>query len=81
MTSSTLSAEFTLPEETHIHLAIYNLKGELVRTLLDGSSDAGYHSTVWNGRTETGDIATSGVYLYKLTTEGWCQTRKLLLIK
>ncbi len=62
---------------SHVELAVYNLLGQKVATLISEKQSAGKHSVVWNA---TG--FASGVYYYKLeTSDGFVQTRKLLLLK
>ena len=62
-------------------LKIYNSKGQLVRTLLEGSPKAGMHSIHWNGRDDNGSQVGSGIYLYRLQTGDFSSTRKMLLME
>jgi flagellar hook assembly protein FlgD len=64
-----------------MQLSIYNVRGELVRTLLDDEVDAGEHVLRWDGRDATGASASSGVYLYELRGFGKQVSRKMMLIK
>ena len=68
---------------TRVHLAIYDTKGRLVRTLVDEEKAprAGGFSVVWNGRDNEDQVASSGVYFYRLTAGQFSQTKKLVLIK
>ena len=72
---------FNLPRNGHLSLKIYNLRGELVRTLIDEARLTGPGSIVWSGDDQTGSAAASGVYFYKLQLEDDVLTDKLLLIK
>ncbi len=72
---------FSLPEAGAVRLAIYSTKGQLVRTLVDGSTHAAYHSVVWNGRDATGREVSSGVYLYRLTSAERTLVRRMLLLR
>lgn len=67
---------FELPVSNHILLRVYDVSGQLVSTLADGSYPAGYHSIPFNAT----DFS-SGVYFYTIEGEGFRQTRKMLLIK
>jgi hypothetical protein len=49
-----------------VKLQIFNLNGQLVKTLVDGDLPPGIHQKRWNGRSQTGYPAASGVYLYRL---------------
>ena len=67
---------FDLPVGGRVQLAVYNLRGELVRTLVTGELSAGTHDFTFDA---TG-LAT-GVYLYRLQAEGFRAARKMLLTK
>lgn len=77
--STTLA--FRIAEKGNYTLRVYNLRGELVKTLIDGELEAGEQSVVWNGRDRAGASVASGVYLYALEGEGFSQTRKMALVK
>jgi hypothetical protein len=69
--------EYQLPVGSNVTLVIYNIQGQEVARLVDGYVGAGYHTAVWNA----GNMA-SGIYLYRLkTSEGFAETRRMLLIK
>lgn len=77
---------YTLPEQAEVTLEIVNLLGQKVRTLTDGSRNAGTHETVWDGYNAAGTRAASGVYFYKLEARTlnrklYSETRKMLLMK
>ena len=72
---------FVLAEAGPVRLAIYNLMGQQVRVLADGWVDAGAHSMRWDGRTDVGTEAASGVYWTVLQVGGVVQTAKLALIR
>lgn len=73
--------EFNISEDTQAQLTIYNIKGQLVATLFDGSIKAGEHRLIWNGKDESGKEVGSGVYLYRLKTDGYDKVNKMLLVK
>lgn len=74
--------EFTLPRPVHVTLAIYNIKGEKVITLIKQKFNTGSHFVDWEGIDESGTKVSSGVYLYHLQTEnGISDTKKLILLK
>jgi len=72
---------FTLPQDGPVQLAVYDLSGRLVRTLLSGALPAGDHAAVWDGRDDAGTQAASGVYVYRLQTAEGLLTRKMMLVK
>ncbi|MBW6515511.1 MAG: T9SS type A sorting domain-containing protein [Candidatus Cloacimonetes bacterium] len=77
--STTIS--FNLPSASRVNLEIYNVKGQLVKTLLDDNRPAGEHSVVWNGTDNNSRSVGSGVYFYRLTTDNDSEMRKMLLVK
>jgi hypothetical protein len=69
------------PEGIRTCLYIYNLKGQLVRTLFEGMMQPGYHTLTWDGRDKSGSGAGSGIYLYRLIAGEYARTRKMILVK
>jgi hypothetical protein len=69
------------PEEVRTSLYIYNLKGQLVRTLFEGTMKPGYHTLIWDGRDRAGSGAGSGVYFYRLIAGDFELTKKMILMK
>ena len=64
-----------------VELGIYNIAGELVRTLAAGEVPGGRHTVVWNGLDDEGRQVSSGVYLVRLESNGNTETRKVALLK
>ena len=78
--STTIS--FTLPTAGRVSLRVYNLKGQLVRSLVEASElAAGQHSFVFNGLDDRGTPVGSGVYLYRLVFGYHSLTRRMVLAK
>jgi len=73
--------EFALPTAGDVSLSVYNVAGQLVKTLINGNMRAGYHQIRWDGRDASDRDVSSGVYFYKLDTNGFSETRKMLLVK
>ena len=72
---------YALPAAGEIQLAVYNLRGQRVRTLLRGFQNAGYWAATWDGRDDRGFPVASGIYLVRLQTDSLHRVRKLLLQK
>lgn len=76
---------FQLEKTADISLAIYNIQGQLVKTLTSGEKAAGSHQVRWNGADQQGVAVAGGVYIYKLQINDETQSaqivRKMLLIK
>ena len=67
---------FSLPEQSQLKINIYNMLGELVKTLADGNYDAGYHKLTLN----VVDLP-SGAYIYRIESSEFIQVKKMLFIK
>jgi len=72
---------FALANEDRVNIAIYNINGQLVRSLTNKVYGVGMHQVTWNGRDEHGRTVGSGVYFYRMTTDGYVSVRKMLLMK
>jgi len=72
---------FDIKETVHATLKIYNLRGQVVRTLVDGTLTARSYAIPWNGDNDAGRVVASGVYFYKLTAGDFQDVRKLVLMK
>ena len=72
---------FNLPRSGHLNLKIYNVRGELVRTLADEPHEAGPGQIVWNGDDQFGSNTASGVYFYELSFGEDVITEKMMLVK
>ena len=73
---------FALPKIQEVELSIYNLAGQQVATLAQGSREAGTYALHWDGRDESGMELASGVYLYRLQVGGGqVEMRKLVLVR
>ncbi len=73
--------EYQLPKDTQVEISIYNIRGEKVRTLVNEKKKAGYHNVIWNGIDDRNRELSSGVYLYRIKTDGYSAIKKMLLIK
>ena len=62
-------------------LKIYNLLGQVVRTLVDEPLASGTHEIVWDGKDEQGNSISSGIYFYKLRSGDFTDTKKMVMMK
>jgi hypothetical protein len=72
---------FDLPEPAHVKLTIYNVLGQEVITLADGRMDGGSHEVDWDGKAANGNRVSSGIYFYRLLTDSFADTKKMVLLK
>jgi len=62
-------------------LKIYNILGQLVKTLVDEAQEPGSYEVIWDGKDEEGNEVASGIYFHQLKTEEFSQTKKMVLIR
>jgi hypothetical protein len=77
---------FKLSKATDVTVKIYNISGQLVRTLNLGHQESGSYLTkeraaYWNGRNEAGERVASGVYLYYIKAGSFSSTKKMVILK
>ncbi|PKN79592.1 MAG: hypothetical protein CVU48_04890 [Candidatus Cloacimonetes bacterium HGW-Cloacimonetes-1] len=72
---------YSVKEASPVTIEIYNVKGQVVRTLVSETKASGNHTTVWNGKDNNGRNVTSGVYFYKMNAGKYSSTRKMILMK
>ena len=78
----TTTIAFTVKDQAHVNLKIYNVAGQLVKELVNDVRTPGItHVVSWDGRNNTGQSVSSGVYFYKLVTKDFTQTKKMVLLK
>ncbi|MCD6176767.1 MAG: PQQ-binding-like beta-propeller repeat protein [Candidatus Cloacimonetes bacterium] len=76
------SINFFISENSgNIELTVYNLKGQKIKQLINDQLPVGQHSVIWNGTDENGKNVSSGVYLYKMETGNYSETKKMILMK
>jgi hypothetical protein len=74
--------QFNLPDKSDVNLSVYDITGKLVKTLVNGKKEKGYHSIIWHGRDDDGTRVPSGIYVYRLeTTDGYEETKRMILLK
>ena len=77
----TTTVRFALKENANVSLRVYNIKGQLVKTLVDGRMDAGIHDITWEGDDNNSRQVGSGVYMFRMITPDYEKTGKALLLK
>jgi hypothetical protein len=72
---------FTLPATTHVLVEVFNILGQLIRTVADAEFAAGEHNVLWDGTNSQNLPVSSGVYLYRVTAGPNIVNRKMIMIK
>ena len=77
----TTQIAFDVPTKSHVTLTVYNVLGQQVTTLVNEKLSAGSYEADWDGRSSGGNEVASGIYFYRLHTESFTQTKKMVLLK
>ncbi|MFN0158701.1 MAG: immunoglobulin domain-containing protein [Bacteroidota bacterium] len=82
----TTTIQFGIPEAATVSVKVYNMLGQEVATLADGTMDGGYYNTVWDGRNMTGIHVGSGVFIYRMNAVGvsgktFSNLKKMILLR
>ncbi len=72
---------FRLGRSGWVELRVYNLLGQPVRTLVQRNMVAGEHRAYWDGRDESGNVVSNGLYFYQLRHENFSRMRKMTLLR
>jgi hypothetical protein len=72
---------YDLRKSGYVELRIYDLLGNLLRTLYEGDQEIGYHEYTWNATDQGGSVLPSGIYFVRLSLDGDIQTKKMILVK
>jgi len=73
--------KYSIPKNSIVSLTIYDILGRQIIQLIDKEISAGAHNIVWDGKNNTGEHVSTGVYYYKLETDKFIKTRKMVLLK
>jgi hypothetical protein len=77
----TTNIKFNLPTSGKVELNIYNIKGQLINSLVNNRLEAGNHVVTWNGIDNNNKSVASGVYFYKIETSTKSLTKRMVLLK
>jgi hypothetical protein len=69
---------YSLPKESEVNLSIYNSFGNLVRLLKNGVEKPGVYKVIWDGKDNQGNKVSSGIYFYRLSTNKFTATKKVV---
>ena len=72
---------FMLPSDARVNLRVYDVRGRLVRTLIQGPVPAGVHRARWDGADGRGRTARSGIYFAKLEVGETIRSERILLMR
>jgi hypothetical protein len=75
------SIQYSLPKTCEVQLTIHNVHGQIIRTLVNQTMEAGAHEAVWDGSNQYGEKAASGVYFYQIEAGSFKAMRKMILLQ
>jgi len=75
------SIRYQLPSESLVKINVYNISGQLVKTIVDAKQLPGIYNAVWNGRDNSGRPVSAGIYFYRLSAGDVRLTQKMVLLK
>ncbi len=75
------TVKFDLPKSSKVTLVLYNVLGQKVRTLVNKDMRPGFHKVQWDGRNDFGVRVASGMYVYRIQSEGFSGLKKMVLLK
>jgi hypothetical protein len=73
--------EYALPKSSHVRITIYNVLGQMVRSLVNQKQPAGFKTIQWDGRTDSEAEVSSGVYFYRIMADDFVKCKKMVLLK
>ena len=78
----TTTIHYSIPtDNVSVHLIIYDIKGREVKTLVNAKQNSGTYSVVWDATNRFGERVSSGIYFYRIITDKFTATKKMMLIK
>ena len=77
----TTRVEYTMPRTGHVTIRVYDVRGRLVKTLVNQSVVEGTHLTSWDAQDEWGSTVSSGIYFIRMIAQGQQAVRKALLLR
>ncbi len=73
--------EYEIPKAGYVKIQIYNSIGQLINTIEDDYKNPGKYSIQWNGKNSAGENLSSGIYFYRMSSNGLTLVKKMLLLK
>ncbi|MCL1827332.1 MAG: T9SS type A sorting domain-containing protein [Candidatus Cloacimonetes bacterium] len=72
---------YELNESSQASIEVYNIKGQLIKTLVNNHHEAGRHTVIWDGTDNNNGNVSAGVYLYRLKTNNYEETKRMIMVK
>ena len=72
---------YQIPLSSKVTLVIYNLQGQVIRTLVNEEVSRGFHNVIWNGKDDFGKDVATGVYVYRMSAHKFVDAKSLTLMR
>ena len=72
---------YSLPRQSDVTISIINLLGQNVRTIINENQVAGKHELIWDGTDQSGRAVASGIYFYQISSGGFTESKKMIMLK
>ncbi|GAI13865.1 unnamed protein product, partial [marine sediment metagenome] len=79
--NTTTKIPYQLPRTEKVCLKVYNVAGQLVKTLVNEIKKPGYYTTYWDGEDENGRKSAGAVYFYRIQAGNYTSTKKMILLR
>jgi hypothetical protein len=73
--------EYTIPQPENVEIAIYDMLGQRIKTLVSGMHAAGTYEVIWDATNDLGSKVSSGIYLFKITSGKYIAIKKMVLLR
>lgn len=73
--------EYSVPYQANVEIAVYNVIGQKIATMINDVHESGKHLIYWNGRDANGRLVSSGVYIYIMKSGSFAESKKLILLR
>ena len=77
----TTQIAFTIPKAGPVTMTVFNILGQHVATLVNGTLNAGAYHATWGGTNDAGTTVASGIYLYRISTAEYSAVKKMMFLK
>jgi hypothetical protein len=77
----TTNIQFNIANSENVRLVVFNILGQKIKTLVNGTMKAGSYTATWNGKDDFGASVASGIYFYRLESQSFNSTKKMILMK
>ncbi|MHB9012869.1 MAG: glycoside hydrolase family 3 C-terminal domain-containing protein [Ignavibacteriaceae bacterium] len=77
----TTTIRYHVPKQGNVKIEVFNISGQLIRTLVNSYYNPGDYFVMWDGRNSSGNVISSGTYFYRMTSGNFAETKKMVFLK